>query len=173
MTEIPIELILKAKSGDQESINEVVKRSEKLIKYFMGKSLKRKPRQFDFYSLLQEGYIGVWKALKDYDPNQSKFITYAGNRIKWRVGWEITKTNKDKYFCYNKKEPNLYSVEQVEESINCLDDRSQRVIKQRFGIGCDPKKLREIAVKLRISSQMVHLIEKKALQTIKTKLMGI
>lgn len=44
----------------------------------------------------QCGMIGLWKASKSYDPEKSKFATYAGKCILNEIGIHFRKENKQK-----------------------------------------------------------------------------
>ena len=72
------ELLKKAKSGDEESINEIIK---KFTCFIIKQASKYKIPSFDFEDLLQHGCLSVIKAIKLYKMGNGSFTTYCTNSI--------------------------------------------------------------------------------------------
>lgn len=66
----PIEaLVLLAQQGDEEAANEIVQQNERMVR-----AMIKKGRYFlqdgDYDDLVVEGMMGIYKAIKDYDPSK-------------------------------------------------------------------------------------------------------
>jgi|TARA_Y100001938_G_C8048434_1_gene410249 RNA polymerase sigma factor (sigma-70 family) len=85
-------------------------------------------------SYIQAGRIGLWKALKKYDPSKGAALsTFAWNPIRWEIIKEIKTISKNKGysisqmsgFCYEKKSDfsELYPNNLTEEEAFIMDLR--------------------------------------------------
>lgn len=87
------ELILKASSGDNEAIEEVISKYDHLVvilsrKYFL--------INLEASDLEQEGRIGLFKAIKTYNKDKGSFKTYATLCIKRAILSALVKNNRQK-----------------------------------------------------------------------------
>ncbi|MGL4905005.1 MAG: sigma-70 family RNA polymerase sigma factor [Cetobacterium sp.] len=87
--------IFLAQSGDEESI-------EKIIKEYQGAIYKNNRSFFlkggDSDDLMQEGFIGLIKAIKSYDDNRNAcFSTFANLCIRRQMITAVKNHNSDKY----------------------------------------------------------------------------
>lgn len=58
---------------------------------------------------VQAGRIGLWKALKKYDPTKGAVLsTYAWNPIRWEIIKEIKSAKKGRYVSSTSNNPPLY-----------------------------------------------------------------
>lgn len=57
-----------------DNINDLISENKNLIYFVINKSFKQYLSNDD---IIQEGYIGLWKAIKTYDDSHSSFSTYA------------------------------------------------------------------------------------------------
>lgn len=57
-----------------DDINDLISENKNLIYFVINKSFKQYLSNDD---IIQEGYIGLWKAIKTYDDSHSSFSTYA------------------------------------------------------------------------------------------------
>lgn len=74
------DILIQAQNGDEEAIEKVIKQHEGMI-YMNGRSFFLKGGELN--DLLQEGYIGLIKAIKSYDEKrESSFSTFANLCIK-------------------------------------------------------------------------------------------
>lgn len=74
------QLAEKAKSGNKEDIEKVIKKVDRLISYVVAKT-NYKTSLFDYDDLYQEGALGVVHAIKKYDISKNiRFTTYC---YKW------------------------------------------------------------------------------------------
>lgn len=55
-------------------INDLISKNKNLVYFVINKSFKQYLSNDD---IIQEGYIGLWKAIKTYDDSHSSFSTYA------------------------------------------------------------------------------------------------
>lgn len=60
--------------GDQQAYNQLVYGNSRLVLSIAG---RYKNRGLALFDLVQEGFIGLMRALEDFDPKQSKISTYA------------------------------------------------------------------------------------------------
>lgn len=68
------DLAVRARSGDEVALNTLVQRYQRVV--------RRKARSFhvvgiDYDDLVQEGLIGLYRAVKDFDPAKSSFSSFA------------------------------------------------------------------------------------------------
>ncbi|MGL4896836.1 MAG: sigma-70 family RNA polymerase sigma factor, partial [Cetobacterium sp.] len=87
--------IILAQNGDEESI-------EKIIKEYQGAIYKNNRSFFlkggDSDDLMQEGFIGLIKAIKSYDENRNAcFSTFANLCIRRQMITAVKNHNSDKY----------------------------------------------------------------------------
>ena len=79
------QLILKAQAGDKEALDLAFKRSIKLV-YMVANKKNIKSKSDDYESVLQEGMIGLYKAISSYDANKNtNFSAYAKTLIERQV----------------------------------------------------------------------------------------
>ena len=89
------DILIQAQNGDEEAIEEIIKQHEKII-YINSKTFFLKDGEFS--DLLQEGYIGLIKAIKGYDESkESSFSTFANLCIRRQMITAIKKSNTEKY----------------------------------------------------------------------------
>lgn len=72
--------------------DEAVKQFKPLVYFHVGKWLKRHPRlknQKD--DLVQDGFVGLMKAYKCFDPAKGKFFAHAWNHVSFAVRVGVTK----------------------------------------------------------------------------------
>lgn len=58
----------------------------------VARSIRNKPSFFEYEDLFQIGYIGLLKAIKNFDNEKGAFIVYAKNIIKYEIIEEIRKS---------------------------------------------------------------------------------
>lgn len=107
-------LIIKAQNGDDESMDEIIKTYFPLVstnakKFFLVGA--------ETEDLIQEGLLGLFKAIKAYMPQKSSFKTFANLCVKRQIFSAIKTANSQKNYPlneailnfnnYNKKDDNL------------------------------------------------------------------
>jgi len=64
--------------------------------------------------LIDAGRIGLWKALRKYDPDKGKLSTYSWRPIQWAMIQEVRKNRRFTYMC-DISSPVVYDSEAVWE----------------------------------------------------------
>lgn len=101
VSESEIELFKKAQNGDKEAQNSIIVRYLPLVKK-IANMYSYQVEKMDFEDLIQEGCLGLLKAIKKYDVNLGfKFSTYAIWWIKGEIGAFIKKHNTSIYLPIN------------------------------------------------------------------------
>lgn len=104
-----------AKNGDEESI-------EKIFKRYKGLVYKNSSDFFlkgaDFEDIIQEGFIGLFNAIKNYDESRNiPFATYAYHCIRRQIINAVKNSNANKYKPLNEaiksKKENLEQQERI------------------------------------------------------------
>ena len=87
-------LIEEYKNGNQEAKEKIVKHNLKLVV-----SVVKKYRKFishlNIMDLVQEGVLGLLRAIEKYEPSQAKFSTYAVNWIESCISRSINSKEKE------------------------------------------------------------------------------
>ncbi|KXS45571.1 MAG: RNA polymerase sigma-H factor [Candidatus Frackibacter sp. T328-2] len=95
------ELIDLAQEGDKIASNILAKNYTPLV-HKIAKPYFMKGYNKQDNDLVQEGFIGLAKAIQDYDHNSPiRFSTFAGNLIKNMIINAITKANRQKHKIIN------------------------------------------------------------------------
>lgn len=190
------ECFRKMKEGDKTSRNKLVEHNLRLVSHIIKKYYSNSSEQDDLVSI---GTIGLIKAVSTFNYEKgTKFATYAARCIENEILMYFR--NKKKYAqdislsepieC--DKDGNALSImdiiadeksisENIEEKLNFeklykvidseLSPREKEIIYMRYGLfGRKSFTQREVAKKLGISRSYVSRIEKKALETLKEKL---
>ena len=184
-TEI-LELIKKAKAGDNEA-------TETLIEKYLNAVRKINNKWGGTDDGFQEGILGVYQAIKTYDESyNTKFMThlyfYVEAKIRRFIDKEryrvpqyiiesIKKSEKERlYFSSlenleikdeNESNDKLEKKVLIEELLTCCTIQEKKVIRYLFFDGYTGE---EVAKKLQISRQRVHIIKSKALEKIRNNI---
>jgi RNA polymerase sigma factor (sigma-70 family) len=133
-----------SQAGCQECANALLEHHEGLVHYIVGRQYWDEVSKDD---LLQEGRIGLWRAILGYDPGRGvTFSAYASVAIMRRI-WRVTALERrrrrmvrqaDPADAYQELEDRLWR-EQVEriaaEACRYLTDRQRQVLSLVYGIG--------------------------------------
>lgn len=91
--------LIQAQAGDEEAIDKIIKQHKNSI-YRNGRNFFLKDG--DFNDLIQEGYIGLIKAIKNYNEDKdASFSTFANLCIKRQMITAMKKSNTEKYKTLN------------------------------------------------------------------------
>ena len=168
-----LELIRRAKAGDNEATGILIERYLKTVR-------KINHKWGNSEDGFQEGIFGIYQAIKTYDESyNTKFMThlyfYVEAKIrrfidkeKYRVPQYIIESIKkgEKERLYFSSLENLEKKVLIEELLRCCTIQEKKVIRYLFFDGYTGE---EVAKKLQISRQRVHIIKFKALEKIRNK----
>jgi len=133
--------------------------------------------------LVQEGVFGLCRANELYDPSKGKFSSYAGTWIKATIRKALNEKSRtiripshkalstDEHVKTQKLNTNYngtyapqidrdhehdHREHQAEILLKVLKPKQERIIRMKFGIGCDEMKTVEIAKTLGLTVQAVN-----------------
>ncbi len=86
------ELILKINQGDESAKKKFIEGNLRLVVTIAKKYLNR---GIDFLDLIQEGNLGLIKAVENYDINRGKFSSYAGTIIEKEIKRSFARKNNN------------------------------------------------------------------------------
>lgn len=115
------DLIIKAQNGDNEAIDELIKEYFPLVSVNAKKFFIIGAEQED---LVQEGLIGLLKAIKFYKIEKSSFKTFANLCIKTQIFSAIKMANNKKNMALNEAILNSSSEEKEKMEINLISDKN-------------------------------------------------
>lgn len=137
-----------------------------LAKQYAGKGV-------DMEDLISEGNIALLKAAGKYPRHQQKrFVVFAAPFIREAMDkavGELTDTAASQI----KREESLASsdhsadeamIDEIEQSLDSLDDRQRKIICEIYGIGSHPKTMAEIAEEMGLKRERVRQIRDKAVR---------
>lgn len=178
--------------NDKSKISEINNLQNKIINglsflvYDMAKSYRKFPNYED---LVQEGFIGLIKAVRKFDFNKyPNFFMYANQWIKNSIKksasrFDVVYNPNRKRVVYAEKESdneedssmdleNIFFEKElkikVQETINELSDRDREIIKKIFGfIDSAPQTLREIGPEFNLTHERVRQIKNNIISKLK------
>lgn len=174
-------LAIRAKDGDERAYNAVFENCDHFIAFVIKKKLNESVNE----DLLQEGKIGVFKALKKFRVDRGvKFTTYASFWITREVAISLEKSRKFE----NLKSSNTYDEIQADElhsdltfsaefkeslsiAVQNLEKDQRAMIEMAFGFNSARKSQSQIEKHLNISNRQHVKTKKIALSNLKTALM--
>ena len=180
-------------TSDKEVLNKLIEDNYKLI-YFVIKRFTCNNLHFDKEDLIQEGYLGLMKAIEmfnlDYNYN---FSTYAIKYISGYMSKYISKHNRnelslnvsyddddeielldtladkeDSYIDIDDRLYNDYLHQDLEDGMSVLEAEEKNILKARNGYySIRPLTLKEVSKVVNIDVNKINYIEKKALAKIR------
>ncbi|MFA5048783.1 MAG: sigma-70 family RNA polymerase sigma factor [Patescibacteria group bacterium] len=154
----------------------------KQLGYLVQSKIKGYKHQLFYGDLLQEGKLGLLKAIKDFDPvrgiNFFKFACWhIQHRIKLYLHWykkiNMVLKDEDNYFgTYEECSSDIFEQAEVKQTIinalNKLPEIDKRVLIMRFGINNNNfYTFKQIGDELFLSKQRIEQIQKRALLRLK------
>ena len=83
----------------------------------------------------------------------------------------IYELRKEKYHAENLLVKNLFKEKEVLKTrIGELDKRSAKILRERYGLDCEPMSVRKIGKELNLSGNGVHKIEKSSIKKLRKRL---
>ena len=104
-------LLKKAQAGDSEAVNKILKEYTKLLDFNAQKYYLLGGEQED---LVQEGVLGLLKAIKYYDETKSSFSSFADLCIRREMITAIKRANSQKNMILNEAVKNNKKIEKLE-----------------------------------------------------------
>jgi RNA polymerase sigma factor (sigma-70 family) len=126
---------------------------------------------------LQAGRIGLWRALKGYDPTRgTTFSTYAWVAITRHIHRAAEELNRELGdwpgqvpASWQEPDPEerveqILTLEALGELVDRLPDRLQRVVVARYGLGDQtPRTLKSVGLELGLTRERVRQLQQDAL----------
>jgi RNA polymerase sigma factor (sigma-70 family) len=153
------------------------------LSYLVQSRIKGYKNKIYYIDLLQEGKIGLIKAIKDFDlergPNFFKFALWhikcrIRSYLKWQNKAGRLVSDDDNYFNRSSEKDLENNYEQAEcykiiiEEINKLPEIDRKILIMRFGInGGDYNTFKQIGEQFSLTKQRIEQIEKRALNILK------
>jgi RNA polymerase sporulation-specific sigma factor len=172
----PADLIHQAVRGDRVAIDRVLKQYTPLVHKIVNKYCFMAPRH-SREDLVQEGLIGVVKAIRTFDPERgNRFMTWIYPNVRIAVQGAARKYKQTpKYmlsleqsdWANNLEDPNVYALrddltsdrirEIIIEGCGSIDSKQAKIVCRRFGLlGQSPLRQGEVAREFGLSKQAVQ-----------------
>jgi len=170
-----LEMIDGWRNADSAGKSKIETKVVSRLSYLVQSRIKRHKGNSFYDDLLQEGKIGLMKAVHDFDSDRgTNFFKFATWHIQTRIRRFLMKEVCRSEFpsglhVHDSAQPEfdemLERSQSVSMAMRCLPEREKVVISMRFGMSGDsPRTLREIGEKLGISRERVRQIEMNALR---------
>jgi len=127
----------------------------------------------DFDDLVQEGVIGLIKAINKFDPKRGNgLMTYAQHWIRGEI---LAAINRNKRLYTNQtivlpSKSNieddielLTGIERLPTLLERLDERQRHIINRRW-LSIEPAKLRELSAEMGLSMERIRQIEVESIE---------
>jgi RNA polymerase sigma factor (sigma-70 family) len=144
------------------------------------------PGKCDYADLIQEGWIGLWRAILHFDPERgSAFSTYAGRAIRNQIWSAVERAWKaEGWLEPGRSEETLSGIvltwqqEQVRQAVvegmACLPERLRQVIGLVYGLdGHPPVSLVEIGKQMGVSGERIRQLRNDALVLLRLPVISI
>ncbi|MEN3013477.1 MAG: sigma-70 family RNA polymerase sigma factor [Endomicrobiia bacterium] len=136
---------------------------------------KYKNNFIDFDDILQEGFLGLYKAWKKFDSSKGiLFSTYAAYWIKKQILQYINMNKKQNLICFDEVEPHKlsyqesYFIENEDSTVNFEQEDFSDLEKKILDLTFNKKiTLKLIAEKTNLTTERVRQILSRALRKIK------
>ena len=191
------ELIQSYRCGNKESLQLLLEQNKALIYKVAKKFFTGCDNAIDQEDLIQEGYIGLIKAIEKYDLNNEKravFVTYAFYWIYQRMNKYIRKRIKNDEISLNKPitngedtcelgdlltdDTNLFEEidqeldnkllrQRLDMGMKSITLRQRNILHLLYGLDCEPCNYRETGEILNMKRERVRQEEHKALKQLR------
>src|SRR6266513_2914629 len=177
-----IALARKVRAGDQEAMQELVKRN---LRFVISVAKKYQNRGLPLTDLVGEGNVGLLTAARKFDPDQGvKFISYAVWWIRQAILAALARQGRTVRVPLNRtadlsrivrtaeylrqtlrREP---TPEEIEDALNTLQRRDAKVLRLYFGLdGGREHTLEEIGGMLGVTRERVRQLRDRALKRLR------
>ena len=129
-------------------------------------------RGYDGYGLnqadlIQEGNIGLMKAVKRYEPSRgARLFSFAVHWIKADIDW-LADHDAEPSRQLSKQAHYALQTEGLQNALAQLDDRSRRIVESRWLQDDGGLTLHELAAEYGVSAERIRQIEAKAMQKLR------
>jgi RNA polymerase sigma factor (sigma-70 family) len=144
------------------------------------------PGKADYADLLQEGRIGLWRAILYFDPKRGvTFGTYASAAIRYQVWAAVRRSLKAEGWLNEKRLGDsleallqIWQQEQIhqalEEELDILPKRLSQVIELHYGLsGVAPQNFAEIGREWGLCRDMIRQLHNQALSLLRLPALSI
>jgi RNA polymerase primary sigma factor len=114
--------------------------------------------------------VHVWEALESKDPQLAPALRAAANRSLGLRSLDAMDTNGPEFVSDARLEESLEAEEKrdaIERLLATLSEREASVIRDRYGVGGDPKTLEEIGLTWDVTRERIRQIEYKAMEKLR------
>lgn len=167
---------------DKQEYTNIISNIVSKLNYLIQSRIKKHHGRMFYEDLLQEGKIGLIKAIKDFDQERGvNFFKFALWHIQTKIRHYLLKEIKMES-SYDKKfmdenaisDDNLEKEIEVAETKKIINDaidklprRDRMIIQRRFGINCQRQTLNEIGNLFGLSRERIRQIEIEVLVKMK------
>ena len=162
-----------AQAGCPKCMEELLRENERLVHVVVQRQCWGGSEYSD---LIQEGQIGLWRAIVGYDPGRGNaFSSYAWKAIRNQVWGAVRRSNKGESWMEGEEGgDNLGEIisdwqreqvgQAIREELECLPERLRQVIELAYGLdGQGPMSLAGIGRKIGVTRERVRQIRNEAL----------
>jgi len=172
-----------AQAGCAKCIEELLRENEPLVHAVVRRQCWG---QSEYTELIQEGRIGLWRAILGFDPGRGyAFSSYAWKAICNQV-WQAVKRSSKPEGWLEREEAgdrlggiiSAWQEEQVRqaltEELNCLPERLRGVIERAYGLkGAEPQTLAAIGRQMGLTRERIRQLRNEALVLLRLPALSI
>ena len=162
------------KSLSAQAVEEAMEQHKGLVHAFVQ---RQGGGAISYEEALQAGRIGLWRAIKRYDPTRgTAFSTYAWVAICNQIHQRVRELERERRICWGEVPASRHApdpeawveqgfvLEALRDLVDQLPKRLQQVIVGRYGLGDNPPRtLKQLGAELGVTGERVRQLEQEAL----------